>query len=156
LEETMTSDHPAAVAALAAMDAVTGGDRDAWLSCYADDAVLHDPVGGSPLDPQGAGLRGREALDRFWRLAVAPNRVRFDVTAVHAAGSEAAVVATVTTHYPNGAVAGYDGVFVYAVDQDHRVTSLRGYWDVRRVLSVLGAGLVPGLVPVRHSPAQGR
>ena len=135
----MGNTHPAAVAARTAMDAVAAGDRDAWLSCYADDAVLHDPVGGSPLDPQGAGLRGRDALEQFWQLAVAPNQVRFDIAAVHAAGAEAAVVATVTTRFAHGAVAGYDGVFVYTIDDDRRIVSLRGYWDVQRLLSSLGA-----------------
>jgi steroid delta-isomerase len=131
--------HPAAVAARTAMNAVTAGDRDAWLSCYSDDAVLHDPVGGSPLDPEGTGVRGHDALGHFWQQAVAPNRVRFDVTAVHAAGSEAAVVATVTTRFPHGAVASYDGVFVYTIGRDERIVSLRAYWDVQRFLSSLTA-----------------
>jgi len=133
----MNTAHPAATAALTAMNAVTAGDRDSWLSCYADDAVLHDPVGGSPLDAQGAGLRGPDGFDRFWRQAIAPNQVRFDVTAVHAAGDEAAVVATVTTRFPNGAVVDYDGVFVYTINHDKQIVSLRGYWDVQRLRSVL-------------------
>jgi steroid delta-isomerase len=133
----MDTTHPAAAAARTAMNAVSTGDRDAWLSCYADDAVLHDPVGGSPLDPDGTGLRGRAALDRFWQQAVAANQIRFDVTAVHAAGREAAVVATVTTRFPHGAVASYDGVFVYTVDDEERIASLRAYWDVDGFLSSL-------------------
>jgi steroid delta-isomerase len=68
--------HPAATAALTAMNAVTASDRDTWRSCYADDAVLYDPVGGSPLDPQGAGIRGHDALRNFWQQAIAPNQVR--------------------------------------------------------------------------------
>jgi len=135
----MNTTHPAATAALTAMNAVAAGDRDAWLSCYADDAVLHDPVGGSPLDSQGAGVRGLDGLNRFWWRAIAPNQVRFDVTAVHAAGDEAAVVATVTTRFPNDAVVDYDGVFVYTINHDEQIVSLRGYWDVQRVLSALSA-----------------
>ncbi|MEU4427843.1 nuclear transport factor 2 family protein [Actinoplanes sp. NPDC024001] len=135
----MDTAHPAAVAARTAMNAVAAADRDAWLACYADDAVLHDPVGGSPLDPEGAGMRGRDALERFWQQAIAANQVSFDVAAVHAAGSEAAVVATVTTRFPHGAVATYDGVFVYTVDDDRRIVSLRAYWDVQSLLSSLGA-----------------
>lgn len=135
----MDTAHPAAVAARTAMNAVSAGDRNTWLACYADDAVLHDPVGGSPLDPDGSGLRGHAALGHFWDLAVAANQVRFDVTAVHAAGSEAAVVATVTTRFPHGAVVTYDGVFVYTVDADRRVTSLRAYWDAQQLLSALAA-----------------
>lgn len=135
----MNTTHPAAAAALTAMNAVTAGDRDAWLSCYADEVVLHDPVGGSPLDSQGVGVRGLDGLDRFWRQAIAPNQVRFDVTAVHAAGDEAAVVATVTTRFPNGVVVDYDGVFVYTINHDKQVVSLRGYWDLQHVLSALSA-----------------
>jgi len=53
-------------------------------------------------------------------------------------GQEAAVVATVTTRFPDGSVVDYDGVFIHVIDQDGRVVSMRGYWDVRRVLSALG------------------
>jgi steroid delta-isomerase len=133
----MSTPHPAAEAALTAMKAVADGDRDAWLGGYADSAVLHDPVGGSPLDPHGNGVRGRDALERFWQLGIAPNQVQFDVSAVHAAGVEAAVVATVTTTFASGAVARYEGVFVYAIDDDQRIVSLRGYWDAREMLSAL-------------------
>ncbi|MEU4159127.1 nuclear transport factor 2 family protein [Actinoplanes sp. NPDC026670] len=135
----MRDSHPAEAAARAAMAAVTADDRDTWLSCYADDAVLHDPVGGSPLDPEGDGIRGRDRLARFWEQAVAPQRIRFDVAAVHAAGDEAAVIATVTTTFPHGLITSYDGVFVYRVDADSRIVSMRGYWDVQRFLSSLGA-----------------
>ncbi|MGW0484171.1 nuclear transport factor 2 family protein [Nonomuraea sp. NPDC003214] len=133
----MDTNHPAAVAALTAMSAIGAGDRDAWLACYAPDAVLHDPVGGSPLDPHGAGLRGRAALERFWELTVAPNQVRFEVAAVHPAGAEAAVVASVSARFATGARVGYDGVFVYRVDGDGRIVSLRAYWDLGPVLSAL-------------------
>ena len=129
-----STDHPAAKAALAAMAAVTGGDRNAWLAGYAADAVLHDPVGGSPLDPHGDGLRGHAALGQFWDLAVAPNDVRFAVAAVHPAGTEAAVVATVTTRFPDDTVLDYDGLFVYRLDDDGRIASMHGYWDLARVL----------------------
>ncbi|WP_196453391.1 nuclear transport factor 2 family protein [Planomonospora sp. ID82291] len=134
----MDTTHPAAVAALTAMGAVGAGDRDAWLACYAPDAVLHDPVGGSPLDPDGTGLRGTAALERFWDLTVAANEVRFEIAAVHPAGDEAAVVASVSVRFPSGASAGYDGVFVYRAGGDGRIVSLRAYWDLGPVLSALG------------------
>ncbi|WP_449061660.1 nuclear transport factor 2 family protein [Planomonospora algeriensis] len=134
----MDTIHPAAVAALTAMDAVGAGDRDAWLACYAPEAVLHDPVGGSPLDPHSTGLRGTAALELFWELTVAPNEVRFEVAAVHPAGDEAAVVASVSVRSPTGASAAYDGVFVYRVGGDGRIVSLRAYWDLQTVLSALG------------------
>jgi steroid delta-isomerase len=118
------------------MDAVGRADRDAWLACFAPDAVVHDPVGGSPLDPEGRGLQGHAALQGFWDLTIAPGTVAFAIASVHPGGpDEAAVVATVTARLANGATISYDGVFVYAVDRAGAITTLRAYWDVERVLA---------------------
>jgi steroid Delta-isomerase len=136
----MTSDtmiHPAERAARAAMAAVTAGDRAAWLAAYADDAVLHDPVGGSPLDPEGKGLRGRASLEQFWDLTIAPNDVGFTIAAVHPSGSEAAVVASVSIAFAQGPHVAYDGVFVYALDADERISTVRSYFDLDAVLASL-------------------
>lgn len=46
--------------------AVERRDREAWLALWADDAVVEDPIGVSPLDPEGHGHRGKEAIGRFW------------------------------------------------------------------------------------------
>ena len=42
--------------------AVAAGDRDTWLSLFADDAVVQDPIGPSPFDPEGVGHRGLAAI----------------------------------------------------------------------------------------------
>ena len=129
--------NAAARSGLAAMTAVGARDRAAWLSCYAEDAVVWDPVGGSPLDPDGSGLRGRAALETFWDLVVDPNSVRFEVTAVHPGGADAAVVATVRISLGTGVDVDYDGVFLYSAGEDGRLTSLRAFWDVERVVSAM-------------------
>ena len=126
-------------AAREAMAAVSAGDRQAWLDLYADDAVLEDPVGGSPLDPEGKGLRGRAALEGFWDLIIGPNDFSFEITRSHSGGSEAAMVATVRGHYANGAEVTYDGVFVYEVGNDRKIQSVRAFWDINSVMSALGA-----------------
>jgi steroid Delta-isomerase len=70
---------------------------------------------------------------------VAPNEVQFTIAAVHPAGDEAAVIASVSTRLPNRAVVNYDGVFVYRTDHDGRIVSLRGYWDIPHLLAALSA-----------------
>lgn len=119
------------------MAAVTAGDRDAWLALYDDDAILEDPVGGSPLDPDGTGLRGRAALEGFWDLVVGPNDFSFEITSSHTGGNEAALVATVRGLYPNGTRVTYDGVFVYTVDENAKITSVRAFWDIDAVMAAL-------------------
>ena len=116
-------------AARAAKTAVSDGDRAAWLAAYSDSAVLHDPVGGSPLDPGAVGIQGRAGLEQFWDLTIAPNDVRFEISAVHPSGREAAVVASVQIAFANGAQVAYDGVFVYAVDEAGRIEAVRSYFD---------------------------
>jgi steroid Delta-isomerase len=135
----MSSSSPAADAALSAMSAVGRGDRAAWLACYAEDAVLHDPVGGSPLDPEGLGLRGAAAREQLWDLTIAPNDVHVDVSAVHTGADEAAVVATVTIRFASGPETTYDGVFVYRVRDDGKIASVRSYFDLQRVMEALTA-----------------
>ena len=54
--------HPARDASLRSMQAVEAGDRSAWLALFAEDAVVEDPIGPSPFDPEGDGHRGREAI----------------------------------------------------------------------------------------------
>jgi steroid Delta-isomerase len=134
----MDNINPTAAVALAAMRAVGAGDRDAWLACYADDVVIYDPVGGSPLDLDGTGLRGHEALTQFWNLMVAPRSVTFTVAATHPAGNEVAVVASVrSVGAADEPEVAYDGVFVYRINADGRIAELRAYWDLASVLATL-------------------
>lgn len=121
------------------MRAVMDGDRDAWLACFAEDAVVHDPVGGSPFDPEGRGLRGHDALRAFWDAGIAPADVTFTIRETHGTEAEAALVGEAHVRLPGGAEARYDGVFAYAVDDGGRITSLRAYWDVGAVLTAFAA-----------------
>ena len=44
-------------------------------------------------------------------------------------------MATVSAKFPAGNAVTYDGVFVYAVDGEGRIETLRGYWDLATVLA---------------------
>ncbi|WP_018801542.1 nuclear transport factor 2 family protein [Salinispora arenicola] len=112
-----------------AMRAVMAKDRGAWLDCFTEDALLRDPVGGSPLDPDGKGFRGRAALAEFWDALVEPAQdVRFVVREEYPSSDATAKVASVAITLPDGAAMNYDGVFVYEVDEAGRTASLSGYF----------------------------
>lgn len=123
------TEHPARAASQASMAAVTAGDREAWLSLFAADGVVQDPVGVSPLDPTGLGHRGIDAIGAFWDSTIAPNSVRFAIERSYASGSECANVGAVITTLPDGSVATAEGVFVYAVNADGKLASLRAFWE---------------------------
>jgi len=123
------SKHPARRAAWRSADAVARGDRQAWLDNFADDAIVEDPVGASYLDPEGRGHRGRAAIEKFWDANIANGRPMFSLTASYACGDECANVGSLTIQFPNGAIALLNGVFVYRVNAEGKVTALRTFWE---------------------------
>jgi steroid Delta-isomerase len=125
--------HPARDASLRSMEAVEAGDRARWLSLFAADAVVEDPIGVSPLDPSGAGHRGTDAIAAFYDSVIGPNEVRFRIEQSWAAGHEVANVGTITTTMPDGTVVHTDGVFTYRVDEAGQVVALRAYWEMDRL-----------------------
>ncbi|MFZ4518509.1 MAG: nuclear transport factor 2 family protein [Microthrixaceae bacterium] len=126
--------HPARDASLRSMEAVEAGDRAAWLALFADDAVVEDPIGPSPLCPDGQGHRGPDAIAAFYDMVIGPNRVRFRIEQSWAGGDEVANVGTITTTMADGSVVHTDGVFTYRVDPSNgKVVALRAYWEMDRL-----------------------
>ena len=125
----MTTEHPARLASQRSMAAVEAGDRNGWLALFADDAIVEDPIGASPLDPTGEGRHGKAAIAAFYDSVVAANPVHFEITASYAGGNEVANVGTITTTFPDGAEAIVDGVYTYRVNAAGLITALRAYWE---------------------------
>jgi hypothetical protein len=65
------SNHPARIASYRALDAITCADKEGYISLYAPDGVIHDPVGMTAVDPTGAGHRGHDAISAFWDATIA-------------------------------------------------------------------------------------
>ena len=42
---------------------------------FADDAIVEDPIGPSHFDPEGKGHRGKEAIAKFYDMAIAPSEL---------------------------------------------------------------------------------
>lgn len=123
-------------AGLRSMRAVAAKDKDTWLALFADDAVIEDPVGPSMFDEQGAGHHGQDGISVFWDKTIANvERFEFVVRDSHAAGNECANVGTITTFLPGGYRVDTDGVFVYKVDAEGKVASLRAFWEFERAFA---------------------
>ena len=123
------SKHPARLAAWRSMDAVARGDKQAWLDNFADDGIVEDPVGKSMIDPTGEGHRGKAAIEAFWDKNIANARPMFCLQSSIACGDECANVGTLMIQFPNGLVTKLHGVFIYRVQEDGKVASLRTYWE---------------------------
>jgi steroid Delta-isomerase len=111
--------------------AVAAKDRDAWLSLFASDAVVQDPIGPSPLDPLGAGHRGRDAIAAFYDNVIAPpERITFEIERSYQCGDEVADVGVIRTTLAGGQhVAVVRGVYTYRSNGAGRLAALRAFWE---------------------------
>lgn len=125
----MSEVHPARRAGLLSQRYVANGEREKWLELFADDGVIQDPVGPSPLDPTGKGHRGKAAIAAFWDNVISKGQVSFDYPKSYAAGDECAFAGTVINTFAGGKQFRADGVFVYRVNQAGKLVSLRAYWE---------------------------
>ncbi len=121
--------NPARLASQRSMAAVEAGDREAWLALFADDAVVEDPIGPSPLNPEGQGRRGKDAIAGFWDEIISMGRVRFTLRESYACGAECANVGRISTTLPDGSTSVVEGVYTYRVDPEGRLVALRAFWE---------------------------
>ena len=135
------SEHLARTAGANSMRNVHAKDKNGWLALFAEDAVIEDPVGVSPLDPSGQGHRGKEAIARFWDTVIAPGDVAMRVRESYASGNECANVVSLVNRMPGGIEIGTDCVIVYRVDEVGRIVSLRAYWEFEKVAAQLEKAL---------------
>ena len=111
--------------------AVAAKDRSAWLALFADDAVVQDPIGPSPLDPGGAGHRGAAAIAAFYDTVIATaERITFEIESSYLCGDEVADVGVIRTVLPGGRqVAVVRGVHTYRSNGDGKLAALRAFWE---------------------------
>lgn len=111
--------------------AVEAKDRQGWLDLFAEDAVVQDPIGPSPFDPEGRGHRGREAIAAFYDNVIAPSeRITFEIERSYLCGDEVADVGTIRTTLAGGEhVAVVRGVYTYRSNGEGKLAALRAFWE---------------------------
>lgn len=115
------------------------GQREQWLSLFADDAVLHDPVGPSPHDPTGEGFAGKERVEEFWDLMIGPSTMVITSHKQIAAGPvDCACIATATNHLGEDLSIDIEMIVTYRVNGEGLITSLHASWDLNAVAEQLG------------------
>jgi steroid delta-isomerase len=133
------SEHPARTMAMRSMSCVMSKSRDEWLSLWAEDGWVEDPIGISFIDPTGLGHHGPEGRAAFWDSNMAPNSIVFDLQDSFACGNEVANIATITITIPGGATTRCEGVFAYRIDEAGQLLSLRAFWELDRMMATMTA-----------------
>ncbi|MGB8406246.1 MAG: nuclear transport factor 2 family protein [Mycobacterium sp.] len=121
--------HPAHLAGKRSRDAVAARDKEAWLSVFADDAIVQDPIGPSFLDPEGNGHRGKEAIAAFWDKSIAlTDKLEFNFLQTYQCGDEEANVGNIVSTFGEHQVV-TEGVFTYRVNEAGQMLALRAFWE---------------------------
>ena len=128
----MANEHPARLAAQGSMRAVLAKNKQAWLDLFADDAVVEDPIGVSPLDPAGKGHRGKAAISAFWDNNIGPTNTQFDIRQSYAAGNEVANVGQINNTMPDGKKIAVPIIITYKVNDHGKIVALRAYWEFEK------------------------
>ena len=127
----MSEEFPALLAARNSWKCVHAHDKQGWLALMADDVCIEDPIGvAPPTNPDGKGIRGKSAVSEFWDKHIGPSKISIETHESHSTAYESAHVLTLTTTLSNGVVTKVRSIFTYEVDDDGKLTSLRGYWHL--------------------------
>lgn len=131
-----TTETPVVVASRSSWRCVQSGDREGWLALMADDVLVEDPIGEAVTNPDGTGVRGKEALAAFYDTNIGPNEltVTCEETFPSSSPTEIAYILVLRTKFPNGFTATVRGVFTYKVNDEGLITNLRGFWNLEAMV----------------------
>ena len=111
----------------------TAGNREGWIGLFADDAVIHDPVGPSPHDPEGAGFRGKAGVAKFWDMMMGGTLVVVAHKRIPVGERICAVFMTATNVEP--VKSSVEMVSVYESNEAGELISLKTYWDLNQAMA---------------------
>ncbi len=123
---------PALAASQASWRCVQTHDREGWLALMAADVVIEDPIGKSVTNPDGQGVRGKEAVAAFYDTNIAVNdlTVTCEETFPSSSPNEVAHILVLRSKFDGGVTSAVRGVFCYRVDDDGLIANMRGYWNL--------------------------
>jgi len=120
---------PARLASIESMQRAMAGDAEGWLDLFAENAVLQDPYGVSPMDPTGEGRIGKEEIGKFCEVFIKPDTIRFEIRQTVTSGHACVNIGTIFAKRPGGSIGWNEVVNVYEVDDAGKISLLRAYWD---------------------------
>ena len=126
----MSDNHLAVQANINSIRYAMEKNREAWLALYRDDAILKDPVGPSPFDPEGNGHIGKEAIAAFFDNVIATSNIT--LTPGHRCTSgdyHCAVPMQAVNDLGGGLTTTIDMVAVYEVDEQGLIKTMCAYWS---------------------------
>jgi steroid delta-isomerase len=132
MSQPTTDVSPALAASQSSWKAVQSHDREAWLALMADDVVIEDPIGEAITNPDGNGVRGKDAVRAFYDTNIATNNLRItcEETFPSSDPNEIAHILILRSEFEGGLSSEVRGVFTYHVNDAGQIANMRGYWNM--------------------------
>lgn len=131
MPDKTTELSPALAASQASWRCVQAGDREGWLALMADDVLVEDPIGKAVTNPDGHGVRGKEAVGEFFDKTIAVSKATITCEETFPSSSPTEIAHILVLHNKfDGFSTKVRGVFTYRVDEAGLLTNLRGYWNM--------------------------
>lgn len=110
-------------------EALSAMDRQAYVACFSEDAVVHDPYGGRPINGRQGLSKWFDGLERTWSTFL------IEPGDFHVSGNRVAATWTVRAEAQSGKPAVFSGIDVFTVGDDELISRLEGYWDFAAMLA---------------------
>ena len=119
-------------------DYAVSKDKQSWLDLFAEDAIVQDPIGKSPLDPVGDGHKGKEAIEKFYDTVIANGNIEFNILESIPCADECANFAQIVNVVGDVKIE-TQMIVIYRVNSNDKIVSLRAFWDYQKMEDQLKA-----------------
>jgi len=119
-------------------DYAVAKDKQKWLDLFAEDAIVQDPIGKSPLDPIGDGHKGKEAIEKFYDTVIANGNIEFNILESIPCADECANFAQIINVVGDVKIE-TKMIVIYRVNSNDKIVSLRAFWDYQNMEDQLKA-----------------
>ena len=113
-------------------DYAVAKDKENWLALFTKDALVQDPIGKSPLDPEGNGHKGIAAIEKFYDAVIANGDIEFTIIESIPCADECANYAQIVNLVGDIKIE-TKMIVIYRINSNNKIESLRAFWDYQKM-----------------------
>ena len=113
-------------------DYAVAKDKENWLALFDKDALVQDPIGKSPLDPEGNGHKGIAAIEKFYDTVIANGNIEFTIVESIPCADECANYAQIVNLVGDIKIE-TKMIVIYRINSNNKIESLRAFWDYQKM-----------------------
>ena len=113
-------------------DYAVAKDKENWLALFTEDALVQDPIGKSPLDPEGNGHKGIAAIEKFYDTVIANGDIEFTIIESIPCADECANYAQIVNLVGDIKIE-TKMIVIYRINSNNKIESLRAFWDYQKM-----------------------